>query len=287
MATYGEIRFRLSKMAPGTDLDILDGLIQDRYEEILDRLDWDRRMITSTLQTEDEYTTGTISVTNGLSTVSGSGTVWDPTHTGRMIRINDEEEYYGFTRTSDTAGTLERPFGGDTSATATYRMNRNVYTLPSDVRKMVTLISFALGEKLQKVSQREMNDISPRRDTYGSPKYWSPYMDATSDPPVLQVELFPIPTELESFRYDAFTDVSRPSWSSVSLLPWVRPGALVQGVLADVARLGGSVAQAESHEQRFRELVGEMVIVAARRSGPSQMQTAKWLTAHESRRYLR
>ena len=42
MSTFGELRFRLSKLVPGVDLDLLDGWIMDRYQEILDVLPWSR-----------------------------------------------------------------------------------------------------------------------------------------------------------------------------------------------------------------------------------------------------
>lgn len=287
MATYGEIRFRLSKMAPGTDLDILDGLIQDRYEEILDRLDWDRQMITSTLQTEAEYATGTLSATNGLTLISGSGTDWAAGHTGRMLRVAEQPQFYGFTQTSATAATLERAYEDDTVSGAAYRINRNVYTLPADVRKVVSVQSFELGTDLRRVTQAELNQIAPRRDSYGVPEYWAPYMDALTDPPVLQLELYPVPIGVAGFRYEAFTDVERPTWSTVSLLPWVRPAALIQGVLSDVRRTEGAVAQADSHERRFAELVANMATIAARRSGPVTMRASGWVREHEVRRYTR
>jgi hypothetical protein len=71
------------------------------------------------------------------------------------------------------------------------------------------------------------------------------------------------------------------------MLPWVRPAALIAGVMADVMRMDKAPVQAASYEERFRELVSEMITIAARRQGPVQMKTADWLTQHESKRYTR
>ena len=99
MATYGEIRFRLSKLAraQGVDLDLLDGWIQDRYLEILDALPWQRLEKQATLQTTAEYDTGTCDVTNGSTSITGTGTTWTTGMTGRLMRINNEETFYLFT----------------------------------------------------------------------------------------------------------------------------------------------------------------------------------------------
>lgn len=286
MATYGEIRFRLAKMAPGVDLDVLDGLIQDRYEEILDRLSWDRKQITSTLQTEAEYSTGNVTATEGLATITGDTGVWTAAHTGRMIRIAEDVEFYGFTRDGDTSGTLERSYEGAT-ITGSYRLNRNIYMLPSDVRKVHSVESFASDAQLHKLTLAELNQIAPRRDSYGSPYYWAPYMDSVTDPPVLQIELYPVPIEVEGFRYTADTDTARPTWSSASLLPWVRPAALVQGVMADISRLNDKPVMAVEYERRFAALMSDMVTIASRRAGPVQMRSSDWVSDHEIRRYTR
>jgi len=91
MSSYGEIRFRLSKLIPGVDLDVLDGWIQDRYQQILDRLDWRRLEVVTTLSTEPEYAEGTVTVAEGSDVITGSGVTWVATMDGWMVRINARE----------------------------------------------------------------------------------------------------------------------------------------------------------------------------------------------------
>ncbi len=49
--TYGQIRFLLSKELPGIDVERLDGYINDRYTAILNKIDWTRARVTTTLST--------------------------------------------------------------------------------------------------------------------------------------------------------------------------------------------------------------------------------------------
>ncbi len=66
MATYGEIRLRLKKLFPSVDLELLNGWIQDRYTEILDRLPWQRLSKSEPLPTVKD---------KSIYTLSGQGIV--------------------------------------------------------------------------------------------------------------------------------------------------------------------------------------------------------------------
>jgi len=71
--------------------------------------------------TADDYTTGTItSITNGATTVTGSGTTWTDAMAGRFIRITSDGAWYEISsRTSDTVIELVKPYEGTTLAAAT------------------------------------------------------------------------------------------------------------------------------------------------------------------------
>jgi hypothetical protein len=49
--TYGELRFDLSKLAPGLDPDLLDAFINDRYQRILEHHKWKDMEVDGTLTT--------------------------------------------------------------------------------------------------------------------------------------------------------------------------------------------------------------------------------------------
>jgi hypothetical protein len=282
MATYGEIRMRLQMLAPGVGPDLLDGWIMDRYQEILDALTWKRLAAAATIVTKAEYNTGTVAVTNGSNVVTGTGTTWTAAMTGRVIRIGGAEDYYEFTYVGATSGTLDRVYSGADTTGAGYRLNQNVYPLASDVR-LVHGVRTATGE-LHRTTTAELRRWYPARNSYGTPFEFAWYMDSGSNPPVIQIELFPIPTETVSLYVDLEidTDGLEKGVTSSSLLPWTREGCLVSGVQADVG-LHLDKRSAASHQARFLTLLARMMGTEAQ-SHPASFGMASRFTRHRLRR---
>lgn len=289
MASYGEIRFRLNKLAQaaGIDLDLLDGWIEDRHREILDELQWQRLEAQGALQTVAEYNAGTLTATEGSNAVTGAGTVWTAAMSYRIIRIANREEYYEFTRVTGTSGTLDRAYEGDTGAGLSYRINKSIYQMPVDLRILQGVGSAVSGGPLKRMSLVELNELFARRTGYGNPLYYAPYMDYPSDPPVPQIEFYPIPTEVTMFPYRYVYDAAVPSGTSVTLLPWMRPAALIAGVQADMAALKGDFAGAGAYDARFQGLVAQMRRIEAARIGPKRIKTARSNIVHRVRRWLK
>ena len=287
MSTYGEIRFRLSKLIPGVDLDLLDGWIQDRYQQILDRLDWKRLEVVTTLSTEPEYTDGTVDVTGGNDSISGSGTNWLQSMDGWMMRINAEVSMYSFTYVSQTSGTLDRPYEGQTASGLSYRLTKNVYALPADMRALHRVASITNDRPLERVTPADLDRIDPARTQYGSPRRYAVYMDTATDPPAMQIEFHPAPVEREGFRVEGIAEEPMPTGASITVLPWVRPGALIAGVQADAALHAGDGGRAALYEAKFESLVRDMANIESRRRGPQQLRVSRLYTDHNLRRLLR
>lgn len=80
----------------------------------------------------DEYTTGTVSVTNGSATVTGSGTTFTSGMVGRKIRVNSGEAYVISAYSSATSITLAVAYAGTTASAQTYSIYQDAYDLPTD-----------------------------------------------------------------------------------------------------------------------------------------------------------
>lgn len=85
----------------------------------------------------DEYTTGTVTVTNGSATVTGSGTTFIAAMVGRYFKPTtegtDEMWYRISARTADTTITLENVYEGTTTAGASYKISE-AFNLPEDLQ---------------------------------------------------------------------------------------------------------------------------------------------------------
>jgi len=285
--TYGQIRYELTKAMPGVDLALLDGWLYDRYQAILDVIPWQRREVQSILQTTVKYATGTVAVTKGSAAVIGTGTTWTAGMTGRCLRVSGRSEFYEFTRTGDTTGTLDRAYEGSTNALAGYSIFQSVYLLPSDVVTVMDLRAIETPGNLTRVSLAQLNEISANREMFGSPVYWAPFMDDASDPPRAQVELYPIPEYAIGYPLVYQADVAPPSATTASILPWMRPAALKFGAKADERALAGDLDAAQWYEAKFKGAVAEMIGVETRRLGATPLRMAPWLTRHQTRRWSR
>lgn len=265
MATFGQIRFDLSKLYPGADHDVLDSLIIEGYQTILDRLEWQRIEYTVDVAVPDEYNTGTVAVTNGSATITGTGTTWTSDMTGRMIRFAGQTLWYMFTYVSATSGTLSRAYEGDTATGTAYQINKNVVQISSNCRSINHIMGL----------QRTDKTMLPKdRNVYGPPTHWAPYMDSATDPPNVQIELFPIPEEAVGLIVEYSAELAPSSIdTSVSLLPWVRPAAVKAYVQAELCKTPAflDLNAAQLHATTFEARLSEMRRIESEQIGPLKL----------------
>ncbi len=281
--TYGQLRLQVTQENPGIPLEKVDGWLQDRYTEILDRLEWKRTEAESVIVSPASYQTGTLAATQGSNAITGTGTTWTAAMNGRMIRIDDSSEYYQFTYLTATTATLDRGWEHPDTTVSTYRIDQAVFLLPADCRILKGVRSLHDWEPpLARVTPGELDRISGQRRSYGSPTKYAPTWDNFSDPPIMQVELSPVPdspntaSETLSFVviYDFDSSLIAPGSTSSSLLPWVRPAALKAGVRSSRFRDLKDWTSAAAEQAEMDRLVAIMARVNAAQIGPEQIRTA-------------
>jgi hypothetical protein len=208
--------------------------------------------------------------------------------TGRAFRVDGRSEYYEFTYASPTTGTLDRVYEGDTAAAATYRIAQWIYTLPSDCRMLdgdPRVLEYPAP--VRRKSRGELNESAPNRATYGVPQVCAPFMDAATDPPVMQIELFPVPDRVLSIAVPYVAEAVALGDTSKTLLPWLRPGCLKSGVLAEGKKHQDNFNAADRYERDFEAQLVEMAMDEARRQGPKPLQASDWMTRHRVNRVIR
>lgn len=287
MATYGEIRAFLKQWAADAPLPLLDGWIQDRYQAILDRLDWDRLKGQATLVTAASYATGTIALTNGSTTVTGTGTTFTSAMTGRLFRVSGESQYYTFTYVSSTSGTLDRAYQGETASGLSYRIDKNLFQAPSDARIIDTLRCLDPERELHRMSIEDADSNFPGRNVYGAPLHYVIHMDSVTTPPRIQTELLPIPDSVTTIGLWYDYEPSIPNATSTSILPWMRPAAIKAGVQADICLWRKDYSGAVAHEGRCESAVQDMIRTACFQRGAVSLKTSLWMHRHQARRHDR
>ena len=112
-------------------------------------------------------------------------------------------------------------------------------------------------------------------------------IDDGSNPPRAQVELFPVPDGAYGIPFNYIAEQAALNSTSVTLLPWLRPSALIEGVSASIKRHNQDFNGADRAEARFAELVAEMVNKESRALGSVPLQMAARYTRYRSRRVAR
>jgi hypothetical protein len=128
------------------------GLINDAYCREVPRkpYDWEPLIASSQISCTARYNTGTVAISAGDTSITGTGTVWTSAMTNRKIRIGSNPNIYTFTYVSGTTGTISPAYSGASDASgAGYEIFDDDYTLASDFSRFLkngSLYRFASGK---------------------------------------------------------------------------------------------------------------------------------------------
>lgn len=284
--TFGQLRFRLTKALPGIDPELIDGWIQDRYTEILDELPWQRAERVVTIQTVAPFTVGTVAIANGDTFLSFSGVALTAAMTGRAFRILGDEAYYEFTVTGAATASLDRPYEGPGGVGLGYLVFQSVYQLPADLRILGDVRLLSEPHPLGRRSRGDLNAMGANRNVQGDPQFYAPYMDDGSAPPRNQIEVYPVPLSVATLVIDYTADAAPLTGTSTSLLPWVRPGVIFEGVTCDGLRHLKEFQGAKFAMDRFANLLQQMKRCEYAQTPPAQMRMAGAFSRHRLQRAL-
>lgn len=285
--TYGAVRLRLSKLLAGIDSELIDGWIQDAYTHILSKIEWKRQEFQQTFQAPASYQTGTVIMIQGSNAVVGVGTTFTAAMQGFMFRANNDDMYYQFAQLSATTATLDRPYEGP-SGTYTYRIDQNLFVMSPLARIVRGVKPVYEGRDLKLIMPSELDTLSKTRNNYGTPAWYCPTWDNFSDPPCMQIELYPVPNcpdaagRLLGFSVDLILDKTEldPDQTQQTLLPWVHPEAMIERVQSSADRFrasanpqaaGAYLQAADAHLSASEGAILVMAQVNARQRGPSKI----------------
>lgn len=174
----------------------------DMHVGFWEKMPWAERRATLTLQAP--YSTGTVSISKGSTTLTGSSTEWatandfsvNNARAGGKITIAGSEEVYEVSSVgSDTSITLASAFIDADVSGETYRYFEDEYALASDYLRPVDITSFADNMYIELIGRLDFRRQYPRNSTVGSPRYATiidlPFSGDTT--PVRKVRFAPPP----------------------------------------------------------------------------------------------
>lgn len=125
--------------------------------------------------TVDDYSTGTVTVTNGSTTVMGASTVFTDAIVGRKIRVGSDNAYYRISAfVSTTELTLEAPYQGSLTSGNTYVVYQDEYRLRADVDVQHFYRQVQQGIALTDVDPGDFDINYPTQTAFGDPTIIAP-----------------------------------------------------------------------------------------------------------------
>lgn len=167
-------------------------------QDICSRRDWKFLQEREIIQTVADYTTGTVDITNGSATVTGTSTVFASTHVRSFINFQGDLNWYEITaRASNTSITISPAFGGTTATGQTYKIRQVFYSLTSDASRVLDIRQATTPAKLANLGYRSIDLYQPDIETTGAPMAYALFRN---DPAIgvtaakkRQLQFFPTP----------------------------------------------------------------------------------------------
>lgn len=199
-----------NEVAQHTQLDITNATILasvNRWinytqQEICARWPWTFMLGRESIVTIPDYSTGTVSVSSGSTTITGSSTVFTTTHGDGTyyLQFTSANDWYRVTaRSSNTALTIEQPYQGTTSLSgSTYILRKIFYSLSSTADRIIDIRNWNTPCKLFQVDPRTLDDLRPNPESTNSSYGYVAYgVDASGN---IVISPYPFPSDARLFE---------------------------------------------------------------------------------------
>lgn len=138
------------------------------------KLPWAER--SAILRTHAPYTTGTVTITQGSTSLTGASTAWDTNNAfsesnmragGKILVAGSVDVYEVSSVDSDTSATITTRFVGDDVSAETYSYFEDEYDLHADFLKPVDVQYFDSNRQIVMTNRREFRQRHIRNSTTG------------------------------------------------------------------------------------------------------------------------
>lgn len=291
MSTWGQLRLLLQKDAPGGDPDLLDGYLNTRYGDVLDRYPWKGLEVETSIQTTAAYNTGTVSVTQGSNAIVGTLTVFTALMTGMKFQATSDNAVYTFTYVSATSATLDRLYESVSNLTATFWIFQDEYVLPAATKTVLSVVCPVTGLPLDDWTIDKTLGALWQGNCPGTPIAFGMAADTSeAAPPVYHtLKLYPPPFCSQGYplRYQKATAGFDGTTTGAAPLPWVSDNVLLCGARADIKHKAKDYTGAEAQEVKYEKAIAAMLKVDIDRRGVSAPVLAAVWSNYRIKRVMR
>jgi hypothetical protein len=222
---------------PDVGIKLAESWINNRYLRASEKYMWSYKMAESQFDTPIVYNTGTVTMTDGSATVTGSGTTFTSGMVGRLIKVSTYS-YLISAFGSSTSITIDRNWENATESGSSFSIVGAVITPPTDFQSFVSVYDPVESWTLRLgLNSQWLNIVDPQR-TYGaSPRALVSRFYNSSD--VATYELWPHPTVQRNYPYLYEKRIAALAVGGTPP-PIIRSDVLILGALADLSRWPGT-----------------------------------------------
>lgn len=215
------------------DLLLIGNWINARWKELANTSTLRALRRVGELRVAAVEATGTVAVTQGSKTVTGTGTAFDTTHAGQEIVIRNTF-YRIATVASSTSLTLVNEYAGDTQTGANFHIVNRAHRLDKGIRKLGTFVHMRTRRALEVSSRDGLDLAAPSRFAMASVPHW--VSEATPDVDgVKRVEIYPYSSREEIYHYVYWAEPQDLGFDD-PLPSFIDEEAFREGVMVDVYR---------------------------------------------------
>lgn len=219
---------------PDQDISDIQIKINSIVRKIYDRRTWYGLMIRGQIATTGFTIGGTVNITQGSQTVTGTGTSWTGALVGRQFRLGYNTPPYTITAIDEfnQVMTIEMPWAGVSYTGAGYFVAQYYYSPGPNIKYIHTAKNLIMAWRLRlDYNQQSLDTIDPWRINTFSP------MALAQMPPdangAYMVELWPVPSIVQSLPFIAAVQPPNLEDDSDSLPPYIRTDIVTKFAIAD------------------------------------------------------
>lgn len=205
-----------------TPLEARQGL-QDALNYVDAKTNWEFLLKEKILNIQETYSTGTVSVTAGTTTVTGTGTVWSTGWQYKTIRFGDRQMPYAIASFgSGTSLTLDSALSGSSNITGgNYLIYQKRYALPTDCEPGRDLFlrgprSVGRGGVIHKKGRMSFEDYADPMYVGTPTCYTDDEYDEVNN--VATIRIDPYPTRAEEYKVVYYKKLTVPTADSARVM---------------------------------------------------------------------
>lgn len=228
--------------------------INNTYQEVHTGYFWRWTKSVIDFNLEAPYSTGTVSVTNGLDTVTGVGTAFSAVMAPKaMFHLQPSDVIY---RTGSVDGmtslTLETAFSEDSATDSEFEILFPVYKLPKEVDQILS-ITVNGGFKVDVIGYEDLRALQVQNPTQTGIPRVAALSHREADDDNVYLEFFPAPDKTYSCTLDYMLRIIKltDSTDSLPVIPDRYRTVLYYGALAQFYRFQEKMALSEQAQSDF------------------------------------